>query len=181
MFQAQGVVLSESLARRGVRPNVHLVQRSDGSASVLPSLCMCSGRCWNLFDVDVVRVWGTCRGSSPGGAEPHQLRGLMSGGRPPVGSGCGITGVLAEPFGPNQVGRGSRQDRYMLLGPMLLYGSVPSEAWWAEPRIGSAASGPNLWGGSAEGAYRVAVRWIVALAEPRQSSIASEPNRGMAR
>ena len=118
---------------------------------------------------------------SPGGAEPHQLRGLMSGGRPPVGSGCGITGVLAEPFGPNQVGRGSRQDRYMLLGPMLRYGSVPSGAWWAEPRIGSAASGPNLWGGSAEGAYRVAVRWIVALAEPRLGSVASGPNQEMVR
>ena len=51
----------------------------------------------SLFDVGVVRVWGTCRGSSPGGAEPHQLRGLMSGGRPPVGSRCGISGVLAEP------------------------------------------------------------------------------------
>ena len=29
---------------------------------------------------------------------------LVSGGRPPLGSGCGITGVLAEPFGPNQAG-----------------------------------------------------------------------------
>ena len=69
----------------------------------------------------------------------------------------------------------------MLLGPMLLYGSVPSEAWWAEPRIGSAASGLNLWGGSAEGAYRVAVRWIVALAEPRLGSVASGPNQEMVR
>ena len=74
-----------------------LVRRSDGSASVLPSLSMCFGRCWLLFDVDVVRVWGTCRGSSPEGAEPHQLQGLMSGGRPPVGSRCGISCVLAEP------------------------------------------------------------------------------------
>ena len=74
-----------------------LVRLSDGSASTAPNLSKNPGRGKNLLGVGLVWVWRTCRGSSPEGAEPHQLRGLMSGGRPPVGSRCGITGVRAEP------------------------------------------------------------------------------------
>ena len=124
------------LARCRPRPNVGMVRQSGGSASVMPSLSMCPGRCWILFDVDVVRVWGTCRGSSPGGAEPHQLRGLMSGGRPPVGSRCGITGMRAEPCGPRQR-------------------AVPCLAIWAEPRLRFGRRGwPNQ-----EGRRRIVWAW----------------------
>ena len=148
MFQAWSVGLPKSLVRRGSAVRWLGKCYAELKYESWPML-VCSMLMWCGF-INLPRL-------VPCGAEPHQLRGLMSGGRPPVGSSCGITGVLTEPGERRTIwaeakgrARPCRLGRTMAEGRMAASAEPGRSAEprrcieRARPRLGSLAISPRF-------------------------------------